>query len=119
MAPVSERLTRLCTSLPEVDVETSGAPHMGFSVRGRRFAWFLDDHHGDGRLALNCKAALGESARLAEAHPERFFVPPYLGSRGWIGLWLDRPKPDWDEVERLVVEAYRLTAPKRLVAQLD
>jgi hypothetical protein len=118
MATVRERVTRLCTSLPEVEVETSGPPHLGFSVRGRRFAWFLDDHHGDGRLALNCKGAPGESARLAGAHPERFFVPAYLGSRGWIGLWLDTPKPDWNEVERLVVEAYRLAAPKRLVAQL-
>jgi hypothetical protein len=118
VATVRERLTGLCTSLPEVEVETSGAPHFGFSVRGRRFAWLLDDHHGDGRLALNCKGAPGESARLAEAHPERFFVPAYLGSRGWIGLWLDTPEPDWDEVERLVVEAYRLAAPKRLVAQL-
>ena len=115
---VRERLTRLCTSLPEAEADTSGEPHVGYTVRGRRFAWFLDDHHGDGRLALNCKGAPGESARLAHAHPERFFVPPYLGPRGWIGLWLDTPPPDWDEVERLVVEAYRLSAPKRLVAQL-
>ncbi len=87
-------------------------------MRGRRFAWFLDDHHGDGRLALNCKGAQGEASRLAEERPDRFFVPAYLGSRGWIGLWLDSPKPDWDEVEGLVVEAYRLVAPKRLVAEL-
>jgi phosphoribosylglycinamide formyltransferase-1 len=118
VATVRERLTRLCTSLPEAEVEASGG-HLGFTVRDRRFAWFLDDHHGDGRLALNCKGAPGESARLAEQQPERFFVPAYLGSRGWIGLWLDEPKPDWDEVERLVVEAYRLVAPKRLAAQLS
>jgi hypothetical protein len=118
VATVRERLTRLCTSLPEVEADTSGHPHFGFQVRGRRFAWYLDDHHGDGRLALNCKGAPGESARLAAEHPERFFVPAYLGPRGWIGLWLDTPAPDWDEVERLVVEAYRLVAPKRLVAQL-
>jgi hypothetical protein len=115
---VRERLTKLCTSLPEAEAEGGGHQHVGFQVRGRRFAWFLDDHHGDGRLALNCKGAPGESARLAERHPERFFVPAYLGARGWIGLWLDTPKPDWEEVERLVVEAYRLVAPKRLVAQL-
>jgi hypothetical protein len=118
VATVRERLRSLCTSLPEVEVETSGEPQLGFAVRGRRFAWFLDDHHGDGRLALNCKGAPGTSARLAEQHPERFFVPPYLGPRGWIGLWLDTPEPDWNEVEGLVVEAYRLAAPKRLVAQL-
>jgi predicted DNA-binding protein (MmcQ/YjbR family) len=118
VATARERLTRLCTSLPEAEVETGGEPHVGFAVRGRRFAWYLDDHHGDGRLALNCKGAPGESARLAEEHPERFFVPAYLGARGWIGLWLDHPEPDWDEVERLVVEAYRLVAPKRLLAEL-
>jgi hypothetical protein len=118
VATVRERLTKLCTSLPEVEVETGGERHLGFTVRGRRFAWFLDDHHGDGRLALNCKGAPGESSRLVEERPDRFFVPAYLGSRGWIGLWLDSPKPDWDEVEGLVVEAYRLVAPKRLVAEL-
>jgi predicted DNA-binding protein (MmcQ/YjbR family) len=118
VATVRERLMKLCTSLPEAEVETGGGQHLGFTVRKRRFAWFLDDHHGDGRLALNCKGAPGESSRLAVEHPERFFVPAYLGSRGWIGLWLDDPEPDWDEVERLVVEAYRLVAPKRLVAEL-
>ncbi len=118
MATVRERVTKLCTSLPEVKVEPSGGQHLGFTVRRRRFAWLLDDHHGDGRLALNCKGAPGESTRLADEHPDRFFAPAYLSSRGWIGLWLDTPKPDWDEVERLVVEAYRLVAPKRLVAEL-
>jgi hypothetical protein len=118
VASARERLTKLCTSLPEVVAEPGGDRHLGFTVRKRRFAWFLDDHHGDGRLALNCKGAPGESTRLAKEHPDRFFVPAYLGSRGWIGLWLDTPKPDWDEVERLVVEAYRLTAPTRLVAEL-
>jgi predicted DNA-binding protein (MmcQ/YjbR family) len=118
VATVRERVTELCTSLPEVEVEAGGGSHLGFEVRRRRFVWFLDDHHGDGRLALNCKGAPGESARLAEQHPDRFFVPAYLGSRGWIGLWLDAPEPDWDEVERLVVEAYRLAAPKRLAALL-
>ena len=117
MAAVRERLTRLCTSLPEV--EASGGQHVGFTVRRKRFAWFLDDHHGDGRLALNCKGPPGESARLAEEHPDRFFTPAYLGSRGWIGLWLDTGPVDWDEVERLVVDAYRLTAPKSLRAGLE
>jgi predicted DNA-binding protein (MmcQ/YjbR family) len=117
MAAVRERVARLCTSLPEV--ESSGDQHVGFTVRGRRFAWFLDDHHGDGRLALNCKGPPGESTRLAEEHPERFFIPAYLGSRGWIGLWLDGGAVDWDEVERIVVDAYRLVAPGRLRAQLD
>jgi hypothetical protein len=117
MASVRERLTKLCTSLPEV--EARAGQHVGFEVRRRRFAWFLDDHHGDGRLALNCKGPPGESTRLAEEHPDRFFIPAYLGSRGWIGLWLDTGGVDWDEVERLVVDAYRLTAPKTLRERLE
>ena len=83
------------------------------------FAWLLEDHHGEGRLALNCKAPAGVAAELADAHPERYFlrrVPS--GPRGWAGIWLDVPEVDWDEVERLVVEAYRMTAPKRLAASL-
>jgi hypothetical protein len=117
MASVRERLTKLCTSLPEVEARAD--QHVGFEVRRRRFAWFLDDHHGDGRLALNCKGPPGESTRLAEEHPDRFFIPAYLGSRGWIGLWLDTGRVDWDEVERLVVDAYRLTAPKTLRERLE
>jgi len=65
------------------------------------------------------KAAAGEQTALVAADPERFFVPPYLGHRGWVGLWLDRPGVDWDEVAELVTDAYRLTAPKRLVTLLD
>ena len=117
MPAVRKRLTRLCTSLPEV--EAQGEQHVGFTVRGRRFAWLLDDHHGDGCLALNCKGPPGESERLAEQHPDRFFIPAYLGSRGWIGLWLDTGRVDWEEVEGLIVDGYRLVAPKGLRAQLD
>lgn len=111
-----ERVIELCTGLPEVVAE--GEQHVGFTVRGKRFAWLLEDHHGDGRLALNCKAPAGVAAELADAHPERYFLPAYLGRRGWAGIWLDVPEVDWDEVERLVVEAYRMTAPKRLAASL-
>jgi hypothetical protein len=110
------RLVDLCTTLPEVSVEDG--QHVGFSVRGRRFAWLLDDHHGDGRLVLNCKAAPGANSALAERHPERFFLPSYLASRGWVGLLLDTGEVDWDEVHRLVLEAYLLSAPKRLANEL-
>ena len=110
------RLVELCSGLPGVTIEDG--QHVGFSVRGKRFAWLLDDHHGDGRLALNCKAPPGEGAALAERHPDRFFAPPYLASRGWVGLLLDTAEVDWDEVHRLVMGAYLLTAPKRLASEL-
>ena len=92
--------------------------HVGFSVRNKRFAWLLEDHHGDGRLALNCKAPRGENAALADREPELFFLPSYLAGRGWVGAWLDAPAVDWAEIERLVVQGYLLTAPKRLADRL-
>ena len=110
------RMIDVCAGLPGVTVEEGR--HVGFSVRGKRFAWLLDDHHGDGRLALNCKAPPGECSARVEANPDRFFVPAYLGARGWLGLWLDTGAVDWDEVELVVLEAYLLVAPKKLAAQL-
>ena len=113
-----ERVTAICTAFPEVIAEEEGR-HVGFTVRGKRFAWLLEDHHGDGRLAINCKAPPGENSALAERDPERFFLPAYLGSRGWVGAWLDVPEVDWDELERLVLDAYLLSAPKRLARALS
>ena len=78
----------------------------------------FDDHHGDGRLGLWCPAPPGVQAELVEQEPDRFFVPPYVGHRGWIGVRLDID-PDWDEVSALLDEAYRHVAPKKLVARLD
>ena len=91
---------------------------MGLSVRGKRFAWYLDDHHGDGMVALSCKAAPGVQQDLVERFPDRYFVPSYLGARGWVGLRLDQPPVDWDEVDELLCDAYCLAAPKRLAAEL-
>lgn len=116
--PSAERLTAICAALPEVAVEAE-LQHTSFSVRGRRFAWHLVDHHGDGRVALNCRAPRGENEAMAGADPERYFLPPYLAHHGWVGVYLDVDGVDWDEVRSLVVEAYRLAAPKRLSAQVD
>ena len=110
------RLIEICHSLPEVT--SGGDQHVGFEVRGRRFAWFLDDHHGDGRVALNCKVPSGENRALVDADPEHFFIPAYLGARGWVGFWLDLDEVDWDRVEQLVYDSYRLTAPKRLASSI-
>jgi hypothetical protein len=110
------RLVELCSNLPEVDVRDG--QHIAFTVRGRTFAYYLDDHHGDGLRALNCKVPLGLNADLVELNPARYFIPSYVGPKGWLGLRLDLDEIDWTEIEQLVTDSYRLIAPKRLVARL-
>lgn len=112
------RFSKLCLALPEVAVELIGQ-HSAFSVRGKKFAYFLVDHHGDGRVSIQCKGAPGENRALVEGDPVRFFLPPYMAHRGWVGLYVDVGAIDWREVVELVTEAYLLTAPKRLAAQLQ
>ena len=115
--PALARVSEICCALPEVEREDAGR-HAGFRVRGRIFAWYLDDHHGDGIVGLTCKAPPGESEALIARDGERFYRPAYTGSRGWVGVRLDREPVDWDEVEDLVTRSYSLVAPKRLAALL-
>lgn len=107
-----------CLALPEVEERLShGAPT--FFVRGKKsFVMFQDDHHDDGILGIWCAAAPGVQEELVEAEPDRFFRPPYVGHRGWLGLRLDR-SPDEEELTAIVTDAYRQVAPKTLVANLD
>ena len=76
------------------------------------------DHHHDDRLAFWCAAPERAQEELTASEPKRFFVPPYVGNRGWLGIYLDVPA-DWEEIEELVVDAYRLVAPKRLLSEVD
>ncbi|MEP7272141.1 MAG: MmcQ/YjbR family DNA-binding protein [Acidobacteriota bacterium] len=117
----AERRARVITivdGLPESATVASGN-HLSLEVRQKRFGWLLDDHHNDGRLALNCKAPRGVAQQLAAHAPDRFHVPKYVGHLGWIGLWLDTPEVDWPEVKAILMSAYRLTAAKPLIARLD
>ncbi len=93
--------------------------HVAFRVRKKTFAYYLYDHHGDARVALCCKAAPGEQGDLVEQDPRRFFIPPYLGPKGWVGVRLDLSGVDWGEIANLVGMAYRLSAPRALVARLE
>jgi hypothetical protein len=104
-----ERLRKLCFALPEVMEKTAwNAPT--FRVQGKKmFAMFVDNHHGDGRVAVWCQAPPGAQEILVGAAPERFFVPPYVGHNGWIGVRLDG-KVDWREVAVHVQEAHRMAA---------
>ena len=112
-----EAVRRICLALPEATERLShGAPT--FFVRDKTtFVMYLDDHHGDGRLALWCAAPLGVQEQLVELEPVRFFRPPYVGHRGWLGVRLDID-PDWDEIAIICTDAYRQVAPKRLLAVL-
>jgi hypothetical protein len=112
------RVSEICLALPEATREDN-PPHAIFRVRRRTFAYYLDDHHGDGVVGLVCKAPAGANEALVEAEPERFYKPAYVGHRGWIGLRLDLAHVDWDEVADFAAESYVLVAPKRLAAQLD
>ncbi len=115
---VLAKVREIAFGFPEVSERVShGSP--AFFIREKKvLANVMEDHHGDDRLALWCAAAPGVQAELVEQEPERFFVPPYVGHRGWIGLRLD-VDPDWDEVAGILDDAYRLVAPKTLIKLLD
>lgn len=108
------RLRRICLALPAAtEVEAWGAPTFRC---GKIFAMYAapDDHHGGGRPGVWLKAAPGNQRLMVRDRPERFFVPPYVGPSGWIGVWLDK-RPSWREVELLVHESWQLVAPKKLL----
>jgi hypothetical protein len=111
------RVEALCMALPEVAREAMGQ-HARFVVRGKSFVYFLNDHHGDGRVGLCCKVAAGLNAMMAADDPGHYYIPAYLGANGWVGLRLDQGEIDWDEVTALIHDSYRLIAPKRLAAQV-
>jgi len=109
------RLRALCLALPEATERLSHGEPTWF-VR-KVFVTFAGRHHDD-RVACWCAAAAEERDVLVAEDPDRFFVPPYVGGRGWLGVYLDVPGVDWAELREIVREAYRLVAPKRLAALL-
>jgi predicted DNA-binding protein (MmcQ/YjbR family) len=108
------RLRKLCLALPEAhEVEAWGEPT--FRVRNKLFAMYAapNNHHGNGRPAVWCKAGPGNQQLMVQTAPERFFVPPYVGPSGWVGVWLDRAV-DWAELSGLLRDSFNLVAPKRI-----
>lgn len=110
-------LRALCTALPEVSERLSHGEPTWF-VRGKKVFVMFADHHHDDRLGFWCPAPAGVQQELVAAAPEQFFRPPYVGHRGWLGVYLD-VAVDWAEIAEIVTDAYRMVAPKTLVAQLD
>ena len=111
------RLRELCLALPETTERLSHGEPTWF-VRGKKTFVMYADHHHDDRLAFWCAAPPGAQEELAAQEPERYFRPPYVGHRGWLGVYLDVPV-DWAEIREVVADAYRAIAPKTLVAKLD
>jgi hypothetical protein len=119
VARVRTRCNDLVEPFPGIVIQDAHG-HTSYLLGTKRFAWLLVDHHGDGRLALWVKAPQGEQAALVGGDPSRYFVPPYLGPSGWVGVLLDEASdPDWDEVASLLEQAWRMNAGKRLIATYD
>jgi hypothetical protein len=112
-----ERLRGICLALPEATEKIAwGEPT--WRVRERLFAQLDDHHHGADHLAVWLPAPLGEQEAMVFADPVRFFRPPYVGGRGWVGVRIDR-QPDWALMTRLLEQAYRQVAPPRLRHALE
>jgi predicted DNA-binding protein (MmcQ/YjbR family) len=106
-------VTNICLSLPEATSEFTGQ-HAGFLVRKKHFAYYLDNHHGDGIVGICCKVLPGDNVRLIDSDPKKFYLPAYLGPRGWVGLRLDHGEVDWEEVREILTHSYLQIAPKGL-----
>jgi hypothetical protein len=111
-----DRIRKICEQLPECEVV--GDQHHKISVRSRTIGWHTVDHHGDGRVSLTVRAEKGENEQLVLSDSRKYFLPPYVAHHGYIGIHLDLDDVDWDEVRELLVDGYRLVAPKGLVKQL-
>lgn len=112
------RLRELCLALPESTERLSHGEPAWFVADKRMFVMAAQHHHND-RLGFWCAAPEGETTALVAGQPKRFYVPPYVGTRGWLGVYLDVPEVDWDENAELITDAYRCVAPKKLIATLD
>ena len=114
---VLDRLREICLALPETSERLSHGSPTWFIREKKTFVMYLDDHHGDGILGIWCAAPPGAQKELVDTEPERFFVPPYVGHRGWLGVRLDQDV-DWEEVAGIVADAYCTVAPKTLARQV-
>ena len=113
-----QRVREIALAFPEATERIQNPLHSGFQVREKTFCYYLNDHHGDGRLALQFKAAPGALGVFLDMDAARFFKPPYMARHGWVGLYLDIEPIDWAFIEQVVLEAYQLSAPKKLAAMV-
>lgn len=112
-------MIEICRILPEVTYEEVGEGHIAFRIRKKIFGYYQFDHHGDGMIAFCCKSTLSEQRRLVREDPDSFFVPAYIGPRGWIAIRLDLDEVDWETVTDLARQAYQSIAPRKLAALVE
>jgi hypothetical protein len=117
--PRRTRLVKICAAFPEVGIEPVGDGHLAFRIRKKTFAYYLFDHHGDGMIAFCCKSSMSEQHRLVKDDPVSFFVPAYLGAKGWVAIRLDLDEVDWETVSELARRAYQDVAPRKLAAAIE
>jgi phosphoribosylglycinamide formyltransferase-1 len=113
------KLVAICQAFPKVAVEVAGDQHIAFRANKRIFAYYLFDHHGDGMIAFCCKSNLSEQRRQVRNDPDNFFVPAYLGSKGWIAMRLDLDEVDWEVVTEFARTAYLAVVPRKLAALVE
>jgi hypothetical protein len=117
--PRLQHILDIIAALPEAEATTRTGQHYALEVRGKKFCYYTVDHHGDGRVAITYKAPRGLLQEFVASDPVRYFIPPYMAQHGWVGLDLDAEPIDWPEVTNALTTAYRMTAPKTLVARLE
>jgi hypothetical protein len=113
-----ERVRALCTAYPQTQERLSHGEPAWFAGGGRAFVTYADHHHDD-REGFWAAAPPGAQEALVASDPERYFRPPYVGHRGWVGVWVDVPDVDWDRIGLVIEDAWRSVAPKRLLAEHD
>ena len=113
------RLVKICKAFPRVEAEVAGDQHIAFRANKRIFAYYLFDHHDDGLIAFCFKSNLSEQRRQVRDDPDNFFVPAYLGSKGWIAIRLDLDEVDWEVVADFARTAYQAVVPRKLAALVE
>ena len=116
--PRVQRLAEVCSRLPEVEQRVH-ADFIEYRVRTKLFAYFLNGHDPDGVVSICVKSELGENVDRAGSHPDLYYLPPYIGKRGWFGIRVDRGRINWKDVEAAVRQSYQLVAPKSLLKAIE
>jgi YjbR len=118
MPSAQDRVRVSCLRFPQTEERLSHGEPTWFAGGKKVFVTYADRHHDD-REAFWAAAPEGAQGQLVRDDAGRYFVPPYVGHRGWVGVYLDVPDPDWDRIEDIGEDAFRLVATKRLIAEWE